>query len=143
MKDNDKQPDGPSAAMPDEFDRLAGMLFGLPDVSSTRQTTVNQVPVMGVGGSRLFIMQTVRQLGIGDTLFLQTITSEGSLRIALPPAVTDVIARQRDSLGTIVRRKIGKRTAEERKAAGLKPGFAGHEYRKTKGAKRKGKRKKR
>ncbi len=80
-------------------------------------------PPFGIGGSRTFILQTVRQREIGDTVFLQVVGAGGSLRIAMPPNVTDAIARQRDALTGTVRSKVAKSTAAARKAAGKKPGF--------------------
>lgn len=48
---------------------------------------------------------------------------EGSLRLALPTAVSDVIARQRDALTDRSRSKAAKANAMDRKARGIKPGF--------------------
>lgn len=45
-----------------------------------------------------------------------------SIRLALPPAVADAIARQRDSVTGRVRVKIGKASAEARKLRGEEPG---------------------
>lgn len=115
--------DAQTSSMPDEFDRLYGGLDGLPDVVKTKASTLTVTPPFGVGGSRTFIVQTVRQRDIGDTVFLQVVGASGSQRIALPPNVTDVIARQRDSITGQVRSKVARATAAERKAAGKKPGF--------------------
>jgi hypothetical protein len=137
-----------SAAMPDEFDRLLGLLDGLNGVTRTKASTITVTPPLGVGGSRTFIVQTVRQRDDGvedvpgksrDTIFLQMVSANGSTRIAIPAAVADAIARQRDALGTITRKKMGRERAASMKAAGIKPNTAGLEaYR----AKRKAKGKK-
>ncbi len=127
----------PSAAMPDEFDRLMGQLDGLNDVTRTRAATITVVPTLGVGGSQTFIVQTVRQRDTNldaeqsrsrDTIFLQVVGARGSVRIALPAQVADVIARQRDALGTITRKRVGRDRAAQMKAAGIKPNTAGLEH---------------
>jgi hypothetical protein len=113
-----------SGNMPDEFDRLRGNLDGLPDVLHTAPSTINVVPVMGVGGSRTFIVQTFRQREQGDTAFVQVIGADGSLRLVLPPSITDAIARQRDALTDKSRSKAGRERAARDKEAGKVPGFA-------------------
>ena len=125
--ENDDQSQGsrPSPAMPDEYDRIYGSLDGLPDVTRTKASTVIQTPPLGVGGSRTFIVQTARQRDVGDTIFVQTVGPDGGRRIVLGPDVAAAIARQRDSLTTMVARKHGKRLAAERKAAGIAPAFLG------------------
>lgn len=74
-----------SAGMPDTFDRLFGSLDGLPDVVKTRPTTIRTVPMLGVGGTVMHIVQTVRQqqtrvnkagddVGFSlDTIFLEVV----------------------------------------------------------------------
>lgn len=109
--------------MPDEYDRLFGSLDGLPDVTKTKASTITVTPPLGIGGSRTFIVQTIRQKDVGDIVFLQTVGSNGSLRLALLPAVTDAVARQRDALSTLSRKKAGRAAAADRKARGEKPGF--------------------
>lgn len=126
-----------SGHMPEEFDRLLGSLDGLPDVTRTKASTVTVTPPMGVGGSRTFIVHTLRQRDVvghnadgseravgRDTIFLQMIGQQGSFRIAIPPAVADAIARQRDALTVKTRSKIGAARAAADKAAGKVPGFA-------------------
>lgn len=108
------------------FDRLFGLLDGLPDVVASKAATIIAVlPVVGI--SETYIVQTVRQWGKGDTIFLQSISSEGghpvAIRIAIPPDVSDAIARQRENLATKSRKKIGKAQAEDRKQKGIKPAF--------------------
>lgn len=109
------------------FDRRLGALFGLPDVLSTQPTTI-QVAQPLKGDAQTFIVQTYRmkdgQKGkSGDTVFLQYVDAEGSVRIVLPPEVTAVIARQRDSLTSQSRRRGAKAAADDRKARGIEPGF--------------------
>jgi hypothetical protein len=112
-----------STAMPDFFDRQLGALHGLPDVTRTKASTVRTVPPLGIGGTQVFIVSTYRQREIGDTIFLEVVSNQGAVRIAIPPAVSNVIARQRDALTTKVRSKAGKERAAEAMAQGIVPGF--------------------
>jgi hypothetical protein len=111
--------------LPDSFDRLLGALHGLPDITSTKPSTVRTVTPL-VGTSELFIVQTYRQRDIGDTLFLERVSKEGTIRIAVPPAVCDAIARQRDTLTGKSRSKASQATAQARKERGELPGFMKH-----------------
>lgn len=106
----------------DKFDRLMGALVNLPDVTRTRPSTISVVSPL-IGEAQTFIVETYRQREVGDTIFLQYVDGNGSVRIAIPPEAADAIARQRDALTTKVRRKIGKERAAERKARGELPGF--------------------
>jgi hypothetical protein len=110
--------------MPDAFDRQLGMLHDLPDVVKTKPATVRAVPALGVGGTQLFVVQTVRQKDRGgDTVFLEVMTNAGATRLVIPPKVANVIARQREALTKKVRSKAAKARAEELKAQGIEPGF--------------------
>lgn len=125
----------PSAAMPDEYDRLYAALDGLPDVTQTKPTTIHVSPPLGVGGSRTFFVRTVRQRDVNvnskgeevargrDTVFLIVVGASGATRLVIPPDVCDAIARQRDALTARTRTKIGKASAAARKARGEVPGF--------------------
>lgn len=114
------------------FDRTIGSLSGLPDVVHTKPSTIRAtMPLIGLHQS--YIVQTFRQRdGQGDdarskdTIFLETVADPvngGSIRLVIPPEVADAIARQRDALSGMNRRKAAKRVAAERKAAGIEPGF--------------------
>ena len=127
-----REPDAPSAAkslrftfcgsrlMPDAYDRLLGSLHGLPDVTNTKPSTIRTITPL-LGTSELFSVQTYRQRDRGDTIFLECVSKDGFIRLAIPPAVAKAIARQRDALTGKVRSKAAKATA--RKAAGQEPGF--------------------
>lgn len=104
------------------FDRAVGTLHGLPDVVNTKATTLRIVPPFGIG-SHLYAVQTFRQREIGDTIFLEHVSENGTVRLVIPPAVADVIARQRDQLTAKTRSLAGKRVAEGLKERGIKPGF--------------------
>lgn len=104
-----------------EFDRILSGLDGLPDVTHAGPSTIRSVSFIGTG--QTFILSTYRMRDKGDTIFLETISSEGSLRLVIPPAVADAIARQRDALTTKVRRKVGRASAQARKDRGEAPAF--------------------
>ena len=104
-----------------EFDRILAGLDGLPDVTHAGPSTIRSVSFIGTG--QTFIVSTYRMRDRGDTIFLETISGEGSLRLVIPPAVADAIARQRDTLTAKVRRKVGKASAEARKQRGELPAF--------------------
>ncbi len=119
--------------MPDKYDRMLGALDGLPDVLQTKASTIRVVQPLGVGGSATYIVQTFRQqarddqgrvTASRDTVFLETVDGTQALRLVLPPAVADVIARQRDALTDRSRSKAAKTQAAERKKRGEVPGFA-------------------
>ena len=137
----------PSGNLPDEYDRMLGALDGLPDVISTKPTTLRSItPVIGT--SRMFTVQTFRQKDRDpdgqtptrskDTIFLECAGKDGLVRIALPPDVADAIARQRDSLTTRSRSRTAKAVAQARKEAGIEPGFM-----KNRGAGRRGRKSRR
>jgi len=110
------------SALPDAYDRLLGSLHGLPDVTSTKPSTIRTiVPLLGT--SQLWIVQTYRQRDKGDTIFLECAGKDGHIRLAISPQVSEAIARQRDSLTAKVRCKIGKASAQARKDRGELPGF--------------------
>lgn len=111
-----------TTGMPDTYDRLLGNLKDLPDVTHT-QTSIVKTTVPIVGNQQTTILQTYRQSGVGDFVFVEVIGKEGAYRFVLMPEAANAIARQRDSLKTIVQRKHGKRLAAERKARGEVPGF--------------------
>lgn len=111
-----------SAGMPDAYDRQLGNLHGLPDVLNTRPSTVRTLtPLLGL--SQTWIIQTYRQAGQGDVVFLEMVGGDGSLRLAIPAAVADTIARQRDALTAKSRSKAAKQAAQDRKERGVEPAF--------------------
>ena len=112
-----------SGNLPDEYDRQLGSLHGLPDVVRTAVSTVRHVPPFGIGGTQLFSIQTYRQRERGDLIFLEVAGASGIVRVVIPPAVANVIARQRDALTAKSRSKASKAVAEDRASRGLKPGF--------------------
>lgn len=112
-----------SAASRAEFDRLLGQLPTLPNATSVRPATIQSAGMFGIGAAVTCIVRTVRIEG-RDTIFLQHMLGDDYTALVLPPEVCDCIARQRDALGTMNRRKAGRARAEADKAAGVVPGFA-------------------
>jgi len=104
------------------FDQVYRSLHKRPDVTEVKPTTVRAVtPILEL--AQTFIIQTCRTRERGDTIFIEYIGTEGSVRLFLPPEVADVIARQRDALTTTNRKRAAKATAAARKAAGIVPAF--------------------
>ena len=110
-----------TAARPtDEFDNMLSRLIGLPNGAHTQPTVVQSIDFYG--NTTSFMIQTVRT-DEGVTAFVTQVNAQGSARYILPPQILAVLGRQRDALATKIRRRHGKRIAEERKAAGIEPGF--------------------
>lgn len=105
------------------YDRTMQALRGLPDVRETKPSPVRTyTPVREEPQS--WLVQTMRHREKGDTVFVEYIDNEGSVRIALPPSVCEVIHRQREALTTMNRRAAARIRAANDKAAGKVPGFA-------------------
>jgi hypothetical protein len=97
----------------DPFDRQLSRLIGLPNGAHTQPSVVQAVDFYGNATS--YMVQTVRTEE-GPTIFITTVSanSERPGRYILPPAVMRLIDRQRDATTTQIRRRHGKRLAEER-----------------------------
>jgi hypothetical protein len=108
------------AVEPDAYDRAYGQAQGFPH---TKPSTITVANLMGIGGVRSYIVETFRTPELGDTVFVQIAGPEGLQRVHIPPSVTNVIARQRDSLTMQSRSRSAKSRAAADKAAGIKPGF--------------------
>lgn len=108
----------------DKFDRMHGSLTGRADVTRVKPTTITVYTPM-IGATQTYIVETMRAHDDqgGDTVFLQYVDDMGAVRTYLPPAVADAIVRQRDSLTTKTRKRIGRESAQARKARGELPGF--------------------
>ena len=104
------------------FDRAMGALHGIPDVISTRATTIRVVPTFGIG-TFTYTVHTFRHKEDGDTIFIEHVSDGSAVRIVIPPPVADAIARQRDQLSKKSRSRAGRRVAEDLKARGIEPGF--------------------
>ncbi len=99
--------DGPTPYV-DAFDRAIGVLHGLPDVSQSNVAVRRVVPLLGVGGTELYVVQKYRQKDQGDTIFLEHVSETGTVRLVIPPQVSAVIARQREQLTAKTRSKAAK-----------------------------------
>jgi hypothetical protein len=106
----------------DKFDRMLGALSGLPDVTFTKPSTVQTLSPL-IGEAQVFIVVTYRQREIGDTIFLTYVDGDRSVRLAIPPAAADAIARQREALTAKNRRKGAAQAVETRKRKGIVPQF--------------------
>jgi hypothetical protein len=113
----------PSAAMPDAFDYAFAQLKDLPDVIQTKESIVRQMPFMGVGGSDLFVITTMRQKDRGETIFLEHVSKAGTVRLVLPPDVSAVILRQHEALNSKSRRRGAQAAVQTRKERGIEPAF--------------------
>lgn len=104
----------------DPFDKALSRLIGLPNGAHTAPAVVQAIDFYG--NTTSFMVQCVRT-DEGVTAFVTQVNAQGYARSTLPASVLAVIDRQRASITTKLRRRHGKRIAEERKAAGIKPGF--------------------
>lgn len=112
----------------DKFDRMMAQLASLPDVTHTKPTPiVVHKPFLG---TQTFYIQTYRHIERDgensksvDTLFLQYVDDQTTIRIPIPHEAIQAILRQHDSLATKVRRKVGKEQAAIRAARGEVPAF--------------------
>lgn len=110
----------PSGKLGDVFDAAVRSLDGLPDVVKTTATTKTIVhPILSI--AQTFVVQTYRQEEVGDTILVQYVGADGTYRIALPPAVANIIARQRDALATKSRRKGAQKALQTKIERGIEP----------------------
>lgn len=103
---------------------------GVPGVLRTKPSLVEEsVPL--TGDSTTYIIETVRRPvpskakdapeRFGYTVFLQVITKDGALRVALPPRATEAIASQRESLAGRARRAAARTASATRREKGIVP----------------------
>lgn len=118
----------PSGNMPDYFDYLLGQFDGLPDMVKSNQVPIRSIPFLGVGGSQTFIIQTFKHTEQGDYVFLEHVSTSGTIRLVLPPKVVAVILRQHDQLIGKNRSKSAKAVMKRRMAEGYVPTFARPEH---------------
>jgi hypothetical protein len=103
-----------------EYDRLyAAMKDG--NALMTKPSTIKYVEKM-TGSTKTYIIQTAREEA-GDTVFVEQIDRDGTVRLYMPAKVTNAVASQRDSLTTRRRSISGRATAQARKDRGELPGF--------------------
>lgn len=109
-----------AAVTKDAFDLLLSRSIGLPNGAHTQPAVVQSIDFYG--NTTSFMVQTVRT-DEGVTCFVTQVNAQGSVRYILPQNVLMVVDRQRVALTTKIRRRHGRRIAEERKARGEQPGF--------------------
>jgi hypothetical protein len=109
-----------ASATTDPFDSMLSRMLGLPNGAHCSPTVVQSIDFYG--NTTSYMIQTVRT-DEGVTSFVTQVNAQGSQRYILPTTVLAVIDRQRDSITTQLRRRHGKRIAEDRKARGIAPGF--------------------
>lgn len=109
-----------AARTADPFDKMLSGMIGLPNGAHTKPAVVQAIDFYGNATS--YMIQTVRT-DETVTAFVTQVSAAGSSRSILPTAVLAVIDRQRASITTKLKRRNGRRIAEERKAAGVQPGF--------------------
>jgi hypothetical protein len=103
-----------------EFDLTLRDLVGLPNGAHTQPTVIQSQDDYGNVSS--YMLQTVKS-DAGVHAFITHVNASGSARYILPPRVINTLLRQVDACSTMVRRRHGKRLAEERKANGTLPTF--------------------
>lgn len=109
-----------AARTQDAFDKLLSSMIGLPNGANTKLAAVQHIDFYG--NVTTYNIQSVKT-DEGVTTFVMQADASGSVRYILPTKVLAAIDRQRASLTKQVRSRNGKRIAEERAAAGIKPGF--------------------
>jgi hypothetical protein len=105
----------------DPFDVAMDEVSGHPNGAQTQPAVVQNVDHYGNVSS--FMVQTVKWAE-GNSVFITQVNAQGSARYVLPPKVMAAIARQQEQVTSIVRRRHGKRLAEDRKASGVDLGAA-------------------
>lgn len=102
-----------SSVLPsDPFDIQLSKLIGLTNGAHTAQRTVQVIDEYG--NTTTHVVQTVKTES-GEWVFLQQASArDGYRRFILPPRVLALIDRQRHTTQMQVRRRHGKRLAEER-----------------------------
>lgn len=112
-----------SAILPsDPFELALSNLVGLPNGAHTQPTVVQALDFYG--NLSRYIVQTVKWEE-GNTVFITQVNASGqpATNVMLPPRVMTAITRQLDAVTHIVRRRHGKRLAEERQATGVQTVF--------------------
>ena len=106
----------------DPFDLALSGLMGHPDGAHTQPAVLQHIDPYGNVTS--YMVQTVRWAE-GSSVFITQVSAanERPQRYVLPPKVLTLIQRQLDSVSTMVRRRHGKRLAEERAASGQQTVF--------------------
>jgi hypothetical protein len=122
--------------MPDHYSRELSNMDTLQSVTRTKPSQFRTVPLLGIGDTVSYSVQTFRQDGdiieedpekgtirrgpAKFTAFLEVGRGTTLTRIVLPDNVLALILRQRDALTTSALRRTAKQAAATRKARGYK-----------------------
>lgn len=128
MANTDKTTDRSPLLPTDEYDVKLRDLMGHPNGAHTEPSLLQAVDEYGNVSS--FMIQTVKW-DAGTTVFVTKVTATEHKRLVLPPAVVRTILRQQEQVTAIVRRRHGKRLAEQRRAAGVVPTFTPEQRKKA------------
>lgn len=109
-----------AARASDPFDRMLSTMVGLPNGAHTKPAVIQDIDFYGNATS--YMVQTVRT-DETVTAFVTQVNAGGSVRTILPQSVLAAIDRQRKAITAKLRKRNGRRIAEERAAAGITPGF--------------------
>lgn len=90
----------------DDYSRILARLNDNPEGAKVAGSTIDLQTILG--HSETWIVKTIRVEG-RDTVFVQRINASGGMRLVLPPEVAAAIARQRDAITGIVRRRAARR----------------------------------
>ena len=104
----------------DPFEIALNEKIGLPNGAHTGAAVTQALDFYG--NLTTYIVQTVKWEE-GNTVFITQVNSQGSARFMLPPKAMTVIDRQQAAVTTMVRRRHGRRLAEERMVNGVRPVF--------------------
>ena len=99
----------------DPFEVALNGLLGHPDGAHTGAAVVQAVDFYGKATQ--YIVQTVKWAE-GTSVFITQVNAAGSARFVLPPKVMALVQRQQDAVTKIVRRRHGRRLAEQLQAEG-------------------------
>lgn len=101
----------------DEYSRDLARLKGHPDAFETTSTTER---ADFYGNHEAWVVKTIRINGEATVFMIRT-SASGQLRMVIPPDITAVIARQRDTITDKSRRRGAIKAAATREALGIKP----------------------
>jgi hypothetical protein len=102
----------------DPFDVLLHSLVGRPNGAHVPPSTVQHIS--DYRHVTAYSVQTVRT-ELGATIFIEQTSAAGFARYILPPKVLALMDRQRETATAQIRRRHGRRLAEERGLNGRSP----------------------
>lgn len=108
----------------DAYDRAYGALDGLPGGITSGRATVQQTTPL-VGNVETWVTQAIRVPEVGETWFVQVLSSERSLRLVIPPRVVAALQRQHDGMAQRLRSRTARKAAATRAAGGFVPNTSG------------------